>query len=76
MQVSAPVCTGLTENGRVVYLYKGDVVPKDLKKDSLENLKSLGFVTSDDVDPALETGGDEPKDEPEQKPATRRSSSK
>lgn len=52
MQVSVALVVANTENGRVIHLYKGDTVPKDVTKDSLDNLKSLGFVTSDEVDPA------------------------
>lgn len=55
MQVSAPLVVATTENGRVMHLYKGDVVPKDVSKDSLDNLKSLGFVTGEEVDPIPES---------------------
>jgi hypothetical protein len=51
LQVSAVMVTAKTENNRIVYLYRGDVVPEGLDKDSLEHLKSLGFVTEDDVAP-------------------------
>jgi hypothetical protein len=50
MRVSAVMVTAKTENDRIVYLYRGDVVPEGISSDSLEHLKSLGFVTSDDVD--------------------------
>jgi hypothetical protein len=67
MQVSAALVVATTENGRVIHLYKGDTVPKDVTKDSLDNLRSLGFVSGDEVDPAPVALGE---DEPE-KPARR-----
>jgi hypothetical protein len=49
IKVTAPMITALTENDRVVYLYRGDVVPEGLAKDSLEHLKSLGFITESEA---------------------------
>jgi hypothetical protein len=49
--------TAKTENDRIVYLYRGDVVPEGVSADSLEHLKSLGFVTEDDVAPSTESEG-------------------
>jgi hypothetical protein len=51
LRVSAPMVTVRTDNDRIVYLYKGDVVPDGTSVDSVEHLKSLGFVTEDDVSP-------------------------
>jgi len=42
--VTAAMVTALSENNRVVYLYKGDLVPEGLAKESIEHLKGLGFV--------------------------------
>lgn len=50
-KVSAVMVTARTENDRIVYLYRGDVVPEGLASDSFEHLKSLGFITGDDVNP-------------------------
>ena len=54
LRVSAGMITAKTENHRIVYLYRGDVVPEGVSADSLEHLKSLGFVTEDDVPPVGE----------------------
>jgi hypothetical protein len=43
--------TARTVNDRIVYLYRGDVVPEDMSDESVKHLKSLGFVTEDDVSP-------------------------
>jgi hypothetical protein len=51
LKVTAVMVTAKTENDRIVYLYRGDVVPEGVSADSLEHLKSLGFVTEDDVAP-------------------------
>lgn len=57
LKVTAALVTAVVENGRVVYLYKGDVVPDGVTKESLDNLKSLGFVAEDEGDekPARKT---------------------
>lgn len=44
LKVTAPMVTAQTENGRIVYLYHGDVVPDGLSKEAVEHLKGLGFV--------------------------------
>lgn len=44
VKVTAPLVVATTENGRVMHLYRGDIVPSDVTKESLDNLKSLGFV--------------------------------
>lgn len=49
--VTASLVTARTDNDRVVYLYRGDVVTKDLTAESVENLKSLGFVSEADEAP-------------------------
>ena len=48
--VTAPLVTARTENGRIVYLYFGDLVPSGLSQESIDHLRELGFVR----------GGDEP----------------
>jgi len=48
-KVTAPLVTARTENDRIVYLYRGDVVPAGLAKNSLDHLKSLGFITEADA---------------------------
>lgn len=50
LKVSAVMVTAKTENDRIVYLYRGDVVPEGVSEDSVKHLKELGFVTEDDVD--------------------------
>lgn len=52
LRVSATMVVARFENDRVQHLYKGDVVPEGITQESLDNLKSLGFVTEDEVDPA------------------------
>ena len=52
LRVSAPLVMARTKNDRVVHLYKGDIVPEEITKESVDNLKDLGFVTTDDVQPA------------------------
>lgn len=47
--VKAPLVTA-TQNGRVLYLYGGDVVPDGVDDASVKHLKSLGYV--EDGDPA------------------------
>jgi hypothetical protein len=42
--VTAPLVTARTENGRIVYLYFGDVVPSGLAQDSVDHLRDLGFI--------------------------------
>lgn len=42
--VTAPLVTARTENGRIVYLYFGDVVPSGLSQESIDHLRGLGFV--------------------------------
>lgn len=36
--------------GKVQHLYHGDVVPSNIDEGSLANLKSLGFISSEDED--------------------------
>lgn len=48
LKVSAVMATVKVSNDRIVHLYRGDVVPEDATKESVDNLKDLGFVTSDD----------------------------
>lgn len=50
--VTAPLVSVTNGGKRVFHLFKGDVVPADISKDSLKNLISLGFVTEDEVAPA------------------------
>ena len=54
LKVSTVMITALTKNDRIVYLYRGDVVGEDIAADSVEHLKSLGFITEDDVAPVGE----------------------
>jgi hypothetical protein len=49
LKVTAAMVTAQTENGRIVYLYFGDVVPSGISKASLEHLKSLGFIVDDEA---------------------------
>lgn len=51
LKVSVVMVTAKTTNDRIVYLYRGDVVGDDITPDSVEHLKSLGFITDDDVSP-------------------------
>ena len=46
--VAAPLVQVIDKAGKVRQLYRGDVV-KDVSDESLENLKSLGFVSSTDA---------------------------
>lgn len=41
---------------RVLHFYRGDVLPKDVSEETVEHLKSLGYVTE----------GDAPSDEDDQ----------
>ena len=43
-KVVAPIVTARMENSRLVYLYRGDVVPEGLTAESLKHLSDLGFV--------------------------------
>jgi len=54
LKVSTVMVTAVTKNDRIVYLYRGDVVGEDVTPESIEHLKSLGFVTEDDVPPVGE----------------------
>ncbi len=54
LQVTAPLVQVVTSDGKALHLYQGDVVPSNVKDESIENLKSLGFVS-----------GSKPADEPE-----------
>ena len=47
LKVAAPLVTARTTNGRVVYLFKGDVVTEDIDQESIDHLESLGFLTED-----------------------------
>ena len=48
LKISAVMATVRDENDRIVHLYRGDVVPDGATKESVDNLKDLGFVTTDD----------------------------
>lgn len=50
-RVTAPLVTARTTTGRVVYLYKGDVVPEGITVDSLSHLRDLGFIDGDTDEP-------------------------
>lgn len=58
-RVNAPLVVANTENGRVIYLYRGDVVPDEVTEESQKNLRDLGFVTDDDGEqkPARRSSG-------------------
>ncbi len=43
--VTAPLVMLRTKGDRIVYLYEGDVLPDDAEKESVENLRSLGFLS-------------------------------
>jgi hypothetical protein len=45
--VSAPLVAATTASG-VRHLYRGDVIGDDVTKESVEHLKSLGFVAEAD----------------------------
>lgn len=47
LYVSAPIVVVKVEGNRVVHLFKGDVLPKGVTKESLENLQQLGFVSDE-----------------------------
>lgn len=48
LQVSAALVSATTDDGKVVHLYRGDIVPSSVSKKSLEHLRSIGFVTDGD----------------------------
>lgn len=45
--VSAPLVSVTTQGGTVKHLYRGDVVTDEVSEESLENLRSLGFVSDE-----------------------------
>jgi hypothetical protein len=47
LYVSGPLVSATVSGSRVIHLYKGDVVPSDITKESLENLQSLGYVSDE-----------------------------
>jgi hypothetical protein len=49
LHVTATMVTARTANDRIVYFYKGDTLPEDIPQETVDHLKSLGFVTEDDV---------------------------
>lgn len=51
LHVTATMVTARTANDRIVYFYKGDTLPEDIPQETVDHLKSLGFVTEDDVSP-------------------------
>lgn len=51
LHVQAPMVVVRTENDRIVHLYRGDVLPDGIAEESVEHLKSLGFLTEDHVSP-------------------------
>lgn len=57
-KVSAPLVVALV-GGKVQHLYLGDIVPANIDRESLENLKSLAFVSTDQaVDPIPDAPGE------------------
>ena len=48
LRVSAPLVEVITEDGKVMHLRHGDIVPSSVSKKSLEHLSSIGFVTDGD----------------------------
>lgn len=54
--VSAPLVQVNTADGKVLHLYKGDIVPSSASDESVDHLKSLGFVG--DADAAEAADGD------------------
>jgi hypothetical protein len=50
LKVTSVMATVQVSNDRVIYLYRGDVVPEDATQESVDNLKSLGFVSENDED--------------------------
>lgn len=48
LRVSAPLVEVVTEDGKVMHLRQGDIVPSSVSKKSLEHLSSIGFVTDGD----------------------------
>lgn len=47
--VTAPIVSVRTKGDTIKHLYKGDVVTDDVTPASLENLRSLGYVTDGDA---------------------------
>lgn len=47
LYVSAPLVAVVAKGDRVLHLYKGDVLPSDVTKESLENLQGLGYVSDE-----------------------------
>lgn len=45
--VAAPIVAVITKGNRVQHLYKGDRLPEDVTKESLENLQSLGYLSDE-----------------------------
>jgi hypothetical protein len=50
LKVTSVMATVQVSNDRVIYLYRGDVVPEDATDESVQNLKDLGFVSDKDED--------------------------
>lgn len=48
-RVVAPLVQVKVAN-RILHFYRGDVLPEGVDKESLENLRGLGFVASEDAD--------------------------
>jgi len=48
-KVTVTMVTATTKNDRVLYLYRGDEVGGDITPDSVEHLKSLGFIADDEA---------------------------
>lgn len=49
LKFTAALGTAHTSQGRIISLYFGDLVPKEISKESLDHLKSLGFVADDEA---------------------------
>lgn len=45
LTITAPLVAASTKSGAVRYLYHGDVVGDDVTKESIDHLKSLGFIS-------------------------------
>lgn len=62
-RVTAPLVTARTTTGRVVYLYKGDVVPEGITAESLSHLRDLGFIDGGDTAEPPRSGRGSGRDE-------------
>jgi hypothetical protein len=49
LRVVAPLVAITSENGSVLQLFRGDIVPEGTKQESIDHLLSLGYVVESDA---------------------------